>query len=252
MPNDGVDGHARAPGASDGVSPRSIVRKLLDTIYPLRCTGCRQRGDWLCAHCLAAVERLPRPFCVRCRASFDHDGADHRCGTGENAAFVVVAGGVYGGPLRPAIHALKYQGRHAVASTLIALVAPHLEGLIQDGDLLTPIPLHPSRERQRGYNQSLVVARELARLLPFDLVPDVLSRVRRTAVQMELPAARRSANVRAAFSARSALVTGRRVWLLDDVVTTGATLREAARTLREAGALDVRGIVLAAAVRGAP
>ncbi len=247
-----LGGNARSPIQPDEAVRPSIARRLLDTIYPPRCTGCRRRGAWLCARCLTAIEKLPRPFCVRCHASFDGSGADHRCGVGANAALVVTAGGVFGGPLRPAIHALKYEGRHAVASALVTLVAPHLQGLLQDGDLLTPIPLHPSRERQRGYNQSLVAARELARLLPLGLAPDALRRIRRTATQMELPAARRSANVRDAFSARPDLVTGRRVWLLDDVVTTGSTMQEAARTLREAGALEVRGIALAAAVRGAP
>lgn len=252
MLSDAFGGSTPSPGQPDRAAPRMIVRRLLDTIYPPRCVGCRQRGEWLCGRCLIAIEKLPRPFCVRCRASFDHGGADHRCGVGVNAALVVTAGGVFGGPLRSAVHALKYQGRHAVARTLVMLVVPPLAELLQEGDLLIPIPLHPSRERQRGYNQSLIVARELAGVLPLDLAPHALRRVRRTAVQMELPAARRVANVRDAFAARPELVAGRRVWLLDDVVTTGATMQEAARTLREAGAIQVRGIALAAASRGAP
>jgi ComF family protein len=118
---------------------------------------------------------------------------------------------------------------------------------MRDGDLLIPIPLHPSRERDRGYNQSAVLASELAYLMPLDIARGALSRTRATADQVTLSHEQREANVRGAFAADPPAVCDRRVWLLDDVYTTGSTLRSAAQALRSAGAREVRGAVVALA-----
>ena len=151
------------------------------------------------------------------------------------------------GPLREAVHALKYHGRHGVAATLAALLAPAVASLLQEGDLLVPVPLHPTRERARGYNQAAILASELQYLLPVEVAPAALRRTRATADQTALSAVQRAANVRGAFTAQADVVSGRRVWLLDDVYTTGATLRAGARAMRDAGAREVRGAVVAIA-----
>jgi ComF family protein len=109
------------------------------------------------------------------------------------------------------------------------------------------MPLHPTRERERGYNQSAILASELQYLLPLQVAPVALQRTRATADQTALSAAQRTANVRGAFGASPDAVGGRRVWLLDDVHTTGATLHAGARALRDAGAREVRGAVIAVA-----
>jgi predicted amidophosphoribosyltransferase len=124
--------------------------------------------------------------------------------------------GAYVGPLREAVHALKYHGRHGVAASLAALLAPAVAPFLQEGDLLVPVPLHSTRERERGYNQAAILASELQYLLPVEVAPGALRRTRATADQTALSSVQRAANVRGAFTAPTDAVSGRRIWLLDD------------------------------------
>ncbi len=231
-----------------GPAWRGAARKLLDTVFPLACVECRARGSWLCPACLRAIERLPLPLCAVCRQPVD-EAAPHGCRSGATMLASVSAIGVYAGPLRAAVRALKYEGRHAVTSALAPLLAERVAPLLAADDLLVAVPLHPTRQRERGYNQSAIVVAELARLLPLELAPTALQRTRATADQTRLSGERRAANMRGAFAARPQAVRDRRVWLLDDVYTTGATLRAGAATLRAAGAREVRGAVIAATLR---
>ena len=163
-----------------GLPWRDAARKLLDTVFPLVCVECRTRGSWLCPACLGAIERLPLPLCAVCRQPVD-EAAPHGCRSGATMLASVSAIGVYAGPLRAAVRALKYEGRHAVASALAPLLAERVAALFAADDLLVAVPLHPSRQRERGYNQSAIVAAELARLLPLELTSAALQRTRATA-----------------------------------------------------------------------
>ena len=223
------------------------TRRLLDTVFPPKCVGCTARGHWLCPACLRRVERLSLPLCGICAQPVDPAGPPHGCRRASAALTTIFAVGAYMGPLREAVHALKYHGRHGVAATLAALLAPAVAPFLQEGDLLVPVPLHPTRERARGYNQSAILASELQYLLPVEVATAALRRTRATADQTALSADQRAANVRGAFTARADAVSGRRIWLLDDVYTTGATLRASAQALRAAGAREVRGAVVAIA-----
>jgi ComF family protein len=196
---------------------------------------------------LRRVERLSLPLCGICAQPVDPAGPPHGCRRASAALTTIFAVGAYMGPLREAVHALKYHGRHGVAATLAALLAPAVAPFLQEGDLLVPVPLHPTRERARGYNQSAILASELQYLLPVEVATAALRRTRATADQTALSADQRAANVRGAFAARADAVSGRRIWLLDDVYTTGATLRASAQALRAAGAREVRGAVVAIA-----
>ncbi len=231
-----------------GMGWHEAGRRVLDTIFPPKCVGCGARGAWLCPACLRSVEPLRLPVCAVCRHPVENAAA-HACRPAGAALLTVSAVGVYAGPLRSAIHALKYEGRHAVASALAPLLAERVGPLVVAGDVLVAIPLHPTRQRERGYNQSAVVAAELARLLPLETAPTALRRTRATADQVALSGEQRAANVRGAFTARVEGVRDRRVWLLDDVYTTGATMRAAALALRTAGAREIRGAVVAMTAR---
>ena len=142
------------------------------------------------------------------------------------------------------MHALKYDGRRSVAPSLARLMRKHGRDVLDDAHVLVPVPLHRRRQLSRGFNQAEDLARHLG--LP---VATVLRRTRNTVSQADLPAASRHANVRGAFVlVGGEEICGRRVVLVDDVSTTGATLDSCARTLLAAGALEVRALIAARAV----
>jgi ComF family protein len=157
----------------------------------------------------------------------------------------------YGDLAREAIHALKFGGRRGLANPLGDLLAglplSALPGAAPD--VLVPVPLHPRRARERGYNQALLLARRLERAWGVPVAADALRRTVATQPQADLDAAARRRNVRDAFAVRSPeLIAGRHVVLVDDVLTTGATAAECAMSLRRAGAATVGVLTVARAL----
>lgn len=154
--------------------------------------------------------------------------------------------GDYEGVLRDIIHALKYDGRRSIAGPLSVLMSTHGSRVLAGADLIVPVPLHPRRQRERGFNQADVLARGLG--LP---VARALRRTRITASQVELPAHERRLNVLDAFALTAPLTHASIVVLVDDVTTTGATLEACAKVLLDGGAREVRALT-AARVATAP
>jgi ComF family protein len=166
-----------------------------------------------------------------------------RCRRGRQVFSAGASLGPYEGSLRLAIHELKFRQRRSAAARLAELMleAEPVRRLLATSDLLVAVPLHKRRLRERGFNQSALVARELARRSNRPFCPDALLRRLETAPQAGLSAAARRRNVSQAFGVRRrALVAARRVTLVDDVVTTGATARACGRELLLAGASEVR------------
>jgi ComF family protein len=147
--------------------------------------------------------------------------------------------GIHDGALRAIVHALKYDTRRSLSKRLGALMVARGADVLVGADVVVPVPLHTSRQRQRGFNQAADLACQLG--LP---VVHALRRTRATATQADLPAARRHANVRGAFTATGAVrrIAGRVAILVDDVSTTGATLNDCARALKAAGVREVRAL----------
>ena len=164
--------------------------------------------------------------------------------TGEIAPGVpLVAPFAYGAPLTGALHALKYSGRADLAKPLARLIAPHIAEHASSWDALVPVPLHPLRLAERGYNQAALLARGCAAGTPLRVLPLALTRTRHAARQVGQSRGERLINAQGAFCVREPrALAGKRVALVDDVVTTGATAMACADALRTVGA-DVCAVV---------
>lgn len=235
---------------------RQFFTALLDVILPPACHICNSFiPDAGKLHiCPACHDRLPlvsSPLCSLCGIPFSGAGDDHHCGaciTHPPHFDSARAHFLYEGPIRELIHAFKYS-RNTQLRYPLALLALEGTGEVLAGhhfDLIVPVPLHHSRLRQRGFNQAVLLGRVLARHLSLPMLPDALARTRATEPQIELSAAERRANVKGAFSAkRPDRITGKRILLLDDVMTTGSTMDECARELKKAGAEAVIAVTIA-------
>jgi ComF family protein len=228
---------------------------VLDLVFPALCPVCGTalaagRRDPLCGVCWHAIPRLAAPCCERCGVPFAAGGPGlcGACAVDPPPWDWARAGAEYDGVVRDAIHALKFEGKRALARPLADLVLAQWGGSIPSGVAgLVPVPLAAGREQERGFNQAELLAERLATGLAVAVRPHWLARVRATQAQSDLGAVERRANVRGAFSAHPA-AAGRDVIVIDDVLTTGATAGECARALRAAGAARV-GVLTVARVR---
>ena len=219
---------------------------LLDLVFPPRCVGCGREGGWLCPACLAAVRPVPPPTCAICYESTLGTDICSACRRNPLEIDGIRSVSLHKGALREAVHGLKYENQRVLAPAMAGLMrgAMHSHGLA--ADVLVPVPLHKDRQRERGFNQSALLARAMAQngepALPVD--EESLVRVRATASQTTLNRVERRANMAGAFACRDGRLAGKRVLLIDDVCTTGATLEACAVACRAAGAASVWGLTL--------
>ena len=236
---------------------------LLTTVFPGECRVCEEPLVWVsgapvCLGCMAQVRRRTSAACVRCgdRMEAEAQLEDMRfeqyvcrvCRVAPPAFERAVAYGAYDGTLRALLHLLKYDGMEGVAKDLgerLAEAAVELQAEAAGGLLVVAVPLHGRVERERGFNQSRLIADSmigrLALLRPewtLEAAHDVLARRKRTAAQFQLSQRERRRNLAGAFAV-TGQVRGREVLLVDDILTTGATARECAQVLRAAGAQRV-------------
>lgn len=230
---------------------------VFDTLLPPRCPVCPEMSDGdgrFCVGCFNALRFITAPLCPGCGVPFDHDrGPGARCApclaepppwAGARAAFV------YAGPARDLVLGLKHGDRQHIAR----LMAPHMVraagGWLDAEAVLVPVPLHRWRLWRRGFNQSALLARALARLTDAEIAIDALERVKPTPSTKGMSRVDRQRNVRGAFRVTSKeAVRDRDVVLVDDVLTSGATASACTRLLLRAGARRVRVLTLARALR---
>lgn len=233
-----------------------VLTWLLNILFPPRCAGCRSalrdatsplcdacnelaafELSWCCGDCggrIPCTDEVPVPAATRCHP---------------RALYIVAHVGQYCElPVRRLVWQLKFKRQRRVATFLVSLLAAGLLAQARRIDLVTAIPLSPQRERERGFNQSTLVARLLAQQLSLPY-RDVFIRRRHSVPQSELAFRhQRQRNVAGSFSVlQPTVIAGKRLLLVDDVYTTGATLREAATVLRDAGARSIICVVFARA-----
>lgn len=217
----------------------------LDWLLPPRCGGCGRLGGWLCRRCLGAIRRLEAPLCPRCGRELPFARASCTCDRWLRHLSRLRAAAAYEGPLVPAVHRFKYRAWRSLARPLSGLLAAGLAVEGVPAAAVVAVPLHAARQRARGYNQSELLAGELRRSLRLRPPAGRLLRTRNTRSQVGLDRVRRRENVAGAFRWSGPAGAGEPVLLVDDVVTTGATLEACAAALAAAGFGRVSGVTLA-------
>lgn len=239
---------------------------VVDWLYPPRCRSCGGRihgrdAEYFCAACWEQIQVVLHPLCNVCGRPFpDASGGDHTCGVclARPPHFVRArAWACYPReeleehPLRQVVQKFKYGRKVSLGKPLGRLLAQGCQQFLGecDADLIVPVPLHPKRLRWRGFNQSLLLARQVSRAYHIPVDPFALQRNRATPPQTQLTEEERRKNMRDAFALRAdGTVAGKSILLVDDVYTSGATVNECSRTLKKHGAKQVYVLTLARAV----
>jgi ComF family protein len=233
------------------------AKLALDVALPTLCVACREPvdGDGVCAACWAKLSFIAPPFCPRLGIPFVYDpGSDMLSmeAIANPPAYARARAAVrYDDVARTLVHALKYQDRTDLAPAMGRWMARAGHELLDDADVLVPVPLHWRRAWGRRYNQSGALARVIERQTGVRMAPEALRRIRPTEQQIGLSRTQRASNVQGAFKVatdRQSLIAGRRVVLVDDVLTSGATVDACARALLRAKAASVDVLVFARVV----
>lgn len=238
-----------APARPDAWLQR-VASFCLDAFFPPVCAGCGRVGLLLCPACQARLLPVAGAICRRCGRALaaEADRFHPLCRDCRDAPPPLTqmrAPLRYAEPASSLIHGLKYEGYFALGRPLARLLVAGWPEWQPAPDLIVPIPLHPRRRFRRGYNQSELLARPLAEAVGVPFSATALRRTRHTPPQVGLGPAARAANVQGAFDAAPAEVAGRVVLLVDDVLTTGATMSAAAGALLAVGAAAVSAYCLA-------
>ena len=220
----------------------ALISHLINILYPSPCPLCGGTADKfiyspLCKYCWSQIRRYTGPSCRICAMPFSSELSSicGQCLKQFPPFSKVINFGVYEGALAEAIYQLKFHGVRRISKPLTTLLS-NISLPVVDG--IVPVPLHIKSLRERGFNQSLLIARKLSRSLRLPLFMDILIKKKETPPQIGLSAKERISNVKNAFTVQGN-VKGQRILLVDDVMTTGATVRECSHALVNAGAREV-------------
>jgi ComF family protein len=232
------------------------MKRVLDILYPRCCIGCGvttpETFRYMCWECWSGTIQVEPPFCALCgdpvAGRVEHDFVCYACSAEFPSFDAARSVARYDGVVGEALRMLKYEKAMWLAPDLAVLLHNCLQAEYPSFgfDILVPVPLHAVRRRERGFNQSAILARELGRRLGRSVVPRAVRRIRHTTTQTHLTAKQRLSNVKNAFqSGRGKMLAGQRVLLVDDVMTTGATVNACAKALKKGGAASVHVITVA-------
>jgi len=235
----------------------SLWWDVLDFIYPQRCPVCQTAlssgRELMCQNCMFKFrekKRLLGPYCPSCKRQLPSLSDGCECEESDQALEAVFSLGVYDEETEALIENFKYRRKRRLGAFLSELLS---EGLLDSAklpgaDFIVAVPLHKRKLRERGFNQSKIIASQLSEKLGIPVLPDSVIRKRNTRSQTGLSREERRKNVKDAFKLTGKVdLEGRRLLLVDDVLTTGATVSECARTLKSAGAERIWGVTLAVA-----
>ena len=223
-----------------------LIELAVDSFFPRQCVGCGKVGGFLCPECLGKLPRLLPPLCPNCGRSQASGIVCPDCRQRQTEIDGIRSPFRFDEVIRKAIHQLKYRNLKAISPCLAELLADYLRANSLPGEALVCVPLHPRRLRERGYNQSSLLAKELGRRIDLPVIEDCLIRVKQAQPQVRaVDVEERRRNVADAFVCRDERVSGRQIILVDDVCTSGATLESCAVALKNKGATSVWGLTLA-------
>lgn len=228
-----------------------IKNFILDLLFPQCCLNCGCEKSYLCQDCLATLEILESNFCLCKKSSrLPQAGKCKRCQP-KKLNGLYFASSYQNNLVRKLIQQFKYQPFiKELAKPLTSLIITHFQLLNNKLDfsdfVLTPIPLDKKKLKQRGFNQAEEIGKELSNFLKIPLMSNVLLKIKETLPQIELSEKEREKNIKGVFSVKNnELVNNKKILLVDDVYTTGSTMEEGAKTLKESGAKEVWGVVAA-------
>ena len=223
-----------------------LIELAVDSFFPRRCVGCGKGGGFLCPECLGKLPRLVPPLCPHCGRPQASGIVCPSCRQRQTKIDGIRSLFRFDEVVRKAIHELKYRNLKAISPCLAELLADYLRSNPLPGEALVGVPLHPRRLKERGYNQSSLLARELGRRIDLPVIEDCLIRVKQAQPQVRaVDVEERRRNVADAFVCRDEKVSGKQIILIDDVCTSGATLESCAAALKNKGAASVWGLTLA-------
>ena len=217
---------------------------VVDLIFPPHCAGCNQLGDRWCSVCAESVTMLPIKICPHCNKNIDHD---HNCAITKYLD-QLHAFAIYEAPLSSAIQQLKYKQNIGIAEKLAFYIFVLYNINKVEVDMVIPVPLSEQRLKSRGFNQASLIAKPFSLAIKRPNSLQALSRTKETRSQVGLNKSERLKNVFGAFKADPAPVKEKNIILIDDVLTTGATMQASAFALKEAGARSIIGLTVAQAL----
>lgn len=221
--------------------------QIAHATLPEQCLLCNAAATTLalCGRCHDELPWLPQAHCPQCALPTTNGNVCGGCLSHRPGFDAITAAFIYEWPLAPLIQRYKYAGNLALAGVFARALASRINTAV---DVIIPMPLAPRRLAERGFNQALEIARVVSRVKQTTLAPTACRRVLESLPQATLPWKERARNIRGAFVCDADL-SGKRVAVIDDVLTTGATINELARNLRKAGAIEIQGWVVARAVK---
>jgi competence protein ComFC len=225
---------------------RKVTQAIVDFFFPATCVGCGKWGNFICTDCSKQIPRVNPPFCKKCGKPETSGDFCASCWASPASIDGIRSVFHFEGVIRQAVHDLKYHHLKAISVQMAAFLGDYLAHNPVPGDALVPVPIHRNRMKQRGYNQSVLIAESLGKMLGLPVLTACLERSRDS-----LPQARSSSldqrrkNVLKAFSCTGPADNYKNVILVDDVCTSGATLESCALALKKSGFNSVWGITVA-------